>query len=218
MIEVLLVDDHELVRTGVKRLLEDEPGISVVAEAASGEQALRLARELRPQVVLMDLNMPGMGGLEATDKLLRRDPRIKVLVVTVYDDEPFPSQLIKAGAMGYVTKGCGIEEMVKAIKTVHRGQRYVSGDVAKHMAMHMLDGAEKSPFGGLSKREMEVLLLMTQGQSIQAISDRLCLSPKTIATYRYRLFDKVGVRSDVELMRLAIRHGIIDGGLAGPSK
>lgn len=210
MIKVLLVDDHELVRTGVSRLLQDVDGIEVIAEAASGESAIESVKQNRPDVVLMDVNMPGIGGLEATSKLLKIEPDLKVIIVTVHIEDPFPSRLLKAGAVGYLTKGSPIDEIVKAIRTVHAGKRYVASDVAQELAMSMLPGGEKSPFEALSQRELQVMLMVTQGKKIQQIADQLCLSAKTVSTYRYRLFEKLGVKSDVELTHLAIRHGMLD--------
>lgn len=209
MISVLLVDDHELVRTGIRRLLEDAPGIKVIGEADSGEAAMEAVRTLQPDVVLMDVTMPGIGGLEATRKLTQTHPGLKVIIVTVHSDDPFPSRLLKAGAAGYLTKGAKAEEMVEAIRRVHEGERYLSLEVAQQLALTMLPGAE-SPFDKLSEREMQVMLMLMQGQSMQDISDRLCLSPKTISTYRYRLYEKLGVRNDAELTRLGLRHGMLE--------
>ena len=209
-IKVLLVDDHELVRTGIRRLLDDFDDIEVIAEAESGEEAITLVRELRPQVVLMDVNMPGIGGLEATRKLTQIDPNVKVIVVTIHLDEPFPTRLLQAGASGYLTKGCAVSEIVDAIRQVGKGKRFIGSDVAQQLAMTMLPGSDKSPFDALSQRELQVMLMVTQGQKIQEIADKLCLSPKTVSTYRYRLFEKLDVKSDVELTHLAMRHGMID--------
>ena len=209
-IKVLLVDDHELVRTGIRRLLDDFSDIEVIAEAESGEVAISLVREHRPEVVLMDVNMPGIGGLEATRKLTQIDPEVKVIVVTIHLDEPFPTRLLKAGASGYLTKGCAVSEIVEAIRQVSKGKRFIGSDVAQQLAMTMLPGSDKSPFDSLSQRELQVMLMVTQGQKIQEIADKLCLSPKTVSTYRYRLFEKLDVKSDVELTHLAMRHGMVD--------
>ncbi len=210
MISVLLVDDHDLVRTGIKRLLDDVPGIKVVAEAGSGEESIQLVRKNKPDVILMDVSMPGIGGLEATRKLLQISPDLRIIVVTIHGDEPFPTRLLKAGAMGYLTKGCAVEEIVAAIKSAHAGKRYVGADVAQQLALSMLPGNDKTPFDTLSQRELQVMLMVTQGQKIQEIAETLHLSPKTVSTYRYRLFEKLGVDSDVELTHLALRHGMID--------
>lgn len=211
MINVLLVDDHELVRTGIRRLIDDVPNIKVYAEAENGEDAISLARKRRPDVVLMDVTMPGIGGLEATRKLLQIYPDLPIIIVTVHIDDPFPSSLLKAGAMGYLHKGCKIDEIVSAIRDVHNGKRYISSDIAQTLALSLLPGNEKSPFDGLSQREMQVMLMLVQGNKVQDISTKLCLSPKTISTYRTRLFDKLAVRNDAELTRLAMRYGILDG-------
>jgi len=210
MINILLVDDHELVRTGIRRLLNDVRGLKVVAEAETGEEALDLARKKRPNVVLMDLNMPGMGGLEATRRIVQSAEKAKVIILTVHTDDPFPSQLIKAGASGYLSKGCSIDEMVEAIKEVNAGKRYLSPAVAQSLAFSLLPGGENSPFDGLSQRELQVLMLLLEGEKMTTISEKLCLSPKTISTYRYRLYGKLGVHSDAELARMAVRHGLVD--------
>jgi two-component system invasion response regulator UvrY len=210
LINVLLVDDHDLVRIGIRRLLGDVNGIKVVGEAKSGEEAVRIARELKPHVVLMDVKMPGIGGLEATRKLLRADPEVKIIAVTVYGEEPFPSRLLQAGAVGYITKGSSLDEMVQAIRTVYGGQRYLSPEVAQQLALRHLTDQDNSPFETLSERELQVMIMITNGQKVQEISDKLCLSPKTVNSYRYRLFEKLGVNSDVELTHLAIRHGMLD--------
>lgn len=209
MINVLLVDDHELVRTGIKRILSDVRGIKVVGEAGCGEEAINLVRQRQPDVVLMDINMPGIGGLEATRKLMHICPTLKVIIVTVYTEEPFPTRLLEAGAAGYLTKGSNVDEILDAIRTVHAGKRYIAADIARQMALSILPGGDRSPLEKLSRREMQVMMMVTQGQSTQQISDHLCLSPKTVSTYRYRLYEKLGVDNDVELTHLAIRHGVI---------
>ncbi len=214
MIKVLVVDDHDLVRMGITRMLTDIGGIKVVGEAASGEEALRLARELTPQVVLMDVKMPGIGGLEATRKLLRQNPEVRVVAVTVCDEEPFPSRLLKAGAAGYLTKGAALEEMVKAIRAVASGQRYISPEIAQQLALKNLEEEKNSPFEALSEREMQITMMIVSCQKVQEISDRLFLSPKTVNSYRYRIFEKLGIGSDVELTLLAVRHGLLSADLA----
>ena len=210
MIKVLLVDDHELVRMGIRSLLEDVTGIDVVGEASSGEEAVQMVKKLHPHVVLMDVKMPGMGGLEAIKRILRVDETTKVLAVTVYGEEPYPSRVLQAGAVGYLTKGAGMQEMVQAIKTVSSGKRYISPEVAQQLALKHLNDEKDSPFDGLSEREMQVMIMITSCQKVQEISDQLCLSPKTVNSYRYRLFEKLNINSDVELTHLAIRHNLID--------
>ena len=210
MIKVLLVDDHELVRMGIRSLLEDVTGIDVVGEASSGEEAVQMVKKLHPHVVLMDVKMPGMGGLEAIKRILRVDKTTKVLAVTVYGEEPYPSRVLQAGAVGYLTKGADMQEMVQAIKTVSSGKSYISPEVAQQLALKHLNDEKDSPFDGLSEREMQVMIMITSGQKVQEISDQLCLSPKTVNSYRYRLFEKLNINSDVELTHLAIRHNLID--------
>ena len=210
MVRVLLVDDHDLVRMGIKSLLETASGIEVVGEASSGEDALKLVKELQPNVVLMDVKMPGIGGLEATKRIARQYPDTKVLVVTVYADEPYPSRVLQAGAMGYITKGTSIDEMVQAIKMVNLGKRYLSPEVAQQLALKHLSDDGQSPFEQLSEREMQVLIMITSGQKVNEISDQLFLSPKTVNSYRYRLFEKLNVNSDVELTHLALKYNLID--------
>lgn len=209
MIRVLLADDHDLVRTGMRRLLDDVSGIEVVGEATTGEEAVALCRELVPQVVLMDINMPGMGGLEATKKVLNYNDAIKVIVVTMNEDEILAQTLLKAGAAGYLTKGCLINEIVHAIREVIAHRRYITPQIATQLALAgTRPDKEQSPFHDLSERELQVMLMTLDGRKTNEISDSLCLSPKTISTYRHRLFTKLGIQSDVELARLAIKHGL----------
>ncbi|MFV2055961.1 MAG: UvrY/SirA/GacA family response regulator transcription factor [Thiohalomonadales bacterium] len=210
MIRVSIVDDHELVRKGILRILSDVPEIEVVAEAGSGEEAVQMVRQHKPDVVLMDVNMPGIGGFEATRKLIQMYPDLKVIVVTIHVDDPFPSRMLQAGAVGYLTKGCAVDEIISAIKEVYSGRRYISADVAQHLALKLMPGGDASPFDSLSPRELQVMLMLTQGTKVQEISDKLCLSPKTVSTYRHRLYDKLGVNSDVALTRLAMRYGVVD--------
>jgi len=208
-IRVLLVDHQEMVRCGLQRLLNDMPGVHVVGEASSGEEAVQLSRRLQPDVVLMDVQIPGIGSLEATRRISRGGAEIRIVVVASLVDDLFPIRLLDAGASGYLSKNCGIEEISEAIAVVCRGERYISADIARQMALSTLPGGGQSPFECLSQRELQVMLMVAQGQSVHDISGHLCLSSKTISTYRYRLYEKLGVGNDVELARLAIRHGIV---------
>ncbi len=211
MIKVLVVDDHDLVRTGITRMLSDIDGLEVVGQAESGEESLKKARELKPDVVLMDVKMPGIGGLEATRKMLRSHPEIKVVAVTVCEEDPFPTRLLQAGAAGYMTKGAGLAEMVQAIRLVFAGQRYISPQIAQQLALKSFQPqVNNSPFDLLSEREIQIALMIVGCQKVQTISDKLCLSPKTVNTYRYRIFEKLSIGSDVELALLAVRHGMVD--------
>ena len=209
MINVMLVDDHELVREGIRRVLDDTGDIKVIAEAGNGEQAIAQARCNKPDVVLMDVSMPGIGGLEATRRITLSHPNTKVVAVTIHEDNPFPSCLIDAGASGYITKGCDIGEIINAIKTVYRGKQYFTKDIAEKLALTFIKYRDQSPLDMISDREMEIMMLVAQGYKNIEISRMLCLSPKTTSTYRYRLYEKLDVDNDVELTRWAIRYGIV---------
>lgn len=207
----MVVDDHDLVRTGITRMLADIDGLQVVGEACTGEEALLKVRELKPDVVLMDVKMPGIGGLEATRKLMRSHPDIKVVAVTVCEDEPFPTRLLQAGAAGYLTKGAALDEMVQTIRLVFAGQRYIDPQIAQQLALKSFQPQNSgSPFDLLSEREIQIALMIANCHKVQNISDKLCLSPKTVNTYRYRIFEKLSITSDVELALLAVRHGMVD--------
>lgn len=210
MIRVLIVDDHKLVRIGTKRLLADEPGVEIIGEAASGEEAILAVRDLEPDVVLMDVNMPGIGGLEATRRCLRVNPKLKVIIVTMHEREPYPSQFMNIGAHGYLTKGADVVEMVRAIKKVMAGQRYLSEEIAQQLALRPFADEQSCPFSELSAREMQIALMVTSGMPVPDIAVALSLSPKTVNSYRYRIFDKLAVHNDVALTKLAIKHQIID--------
>lgn len=207
----MVVDDHDLVRLGIVSLLSDSDLIEVVSQAASGEDAIVNAKETEPDVVLMDIRMPGMGGLEATHKLLRQNEEIKVIAVTACNEDPYASRLLDAGAAGYMTKGASADEMVQAILKVKSGQRYISPEIAQRMALKPFENnGSGCPFDILSDREMQISVMIANCVKVQEISDQLFLSPKTVNTYRYRIFEKMDISSDVELTRLAIRHGMVD--------
>jgi len=210
VVNLLLVDDHQLIRDLIKRMLESAKGIKVVGEAADGEEALKLVRECHPQVVLMDLNMPGIGGLETTHKMLRFDSSIKILVITAQEDQLFPSRLLQAGAYGYLTKGASKDELITAIKTVQSGQRYISPDIANQLALTHINDDHNFVFNELTDRELEIMLMIVRGRNASDIAKTLHLSTKTVNSYRYRMFDKLKVKSDVELTLLAIKEGVVD--------
>lgn len=212
MIKVIIVDDHALVRMGIKRLLADVSTIKVIDEAESGEELLKIAREKNPDVVLLDVKMPGIGGLEATRRLVRSNDSIKIIALSAFHEEPFPTRILQAGAAGYLTKECGLDEMVTAIEKVHAGERYISPEVAQKIALKSLSDTpgDTSPFDILSERELQIFLMITGGMSVSEISEKLHLSPKTVNSYRYRLFEKLKTRNDVELTHLAMRHHLLD--------
>lgn len=210
MIKVLLVDDHELVRTGIEVLLNAVEDLSVIGVCGCGEQALDVVERDRPDVILMDINMPGMGGVEACRRILQRDPEAKLIAVSVHNDGPIPQQVLKMGVMGFISKGSPVEEMVTAIRIVSEGRRYLCQEVANNLALQNTPGNSESPFVKLSQREAEVVNLILQGKSIPEMAEILLISDKTINTYRYRLYQKLGIKNDVELTRLAVKFDYID--------
>ncbi|MCK7594949.1 response regulator [Pseudomarimonas salicorniae] len=208
MIDVLLIDDHGLVRTGIRMLLEGTGDFNVVAEAADGEEGIRLARQLAPDLVICDLHLPGMSGLEVTERLVRAKAGQKVMIVTMQEEGPLPRRLLHAGALGYVAKACAHEEFLRAAREVAQGRRYLSAEIAQRLALEP-PGAEQSPFDLLSPRELEVVKMLCQGKRGADIAETLHLSPKTVSTHKQRLLDKLGVEDVVTLSRLASQHGIV---------
>jgi two-component system invasion response regulator UvrY len=204
---ILIADDHELVRTGLRRLLQDID-CAVVGEAASGEEAVEAARAQSPDIALIDIHMPGIGGLEATQKLHRISPGTRVVILTAHPDGPLPRALLEIGVAGFLTKGCSVEEMHDAIRKVMAGGRYVSQEVAQNIALDAVDGSTTSPFERLTARELQVALMLLAGEVNRDISRTLQVSPKTVTTYRQRIFRKVGVRTIQDLLRQAIRFGL----------
>jgi len=211
MIRLLIADDHKLFRIGLQKMLREARDIKIVGEARSGEEAVTMARELSPNIVLMDICMPGIGGLEATRRITQRDTGIRVVVLTGFEDSPYPLQALKAGAAGYLTKKVGADELVKAIKRVFLGKRYLSGEIAQQLAVTNFEEANHDPFGQLSSREMQIMLMVVNCQKVKEISSNLHLSPKTVNSYRYRIFEKLNVGSDVELALMAVRYGVVNG-------
>ena len=209
MITVLVVDDHELVRTGICRMLEDHADVQVLGQAESGEEAIAFVRQHQPHVVLLDVNMPGIGGVETTRRLLQSNPDIKVIAVSGLAEEPYPSLLLKAGAKGYITKGAPISEMVRAIHKVMQGGKYFSADIAEQLASSYLSDTQQSPFDALSEREMQVAMMVVNCISAHEIAYKFFFIVKMVNTYRYRIFEKLAIDSDVKLTHLAMRYGLI---------
>lgn len=193
-------------------MLADVQGYQVVGDAKSGEEAVTKARVLKPDVVLMDVKMPGMGGLEATKKLLTVNPVIKIIAVTACDDDLYPTRLMQAGAVGYVTKGAEFAEITDAINKVIRGDLYMSNSIAQQLALRTFSGNnnQESPFEKLSQRELQTAMLIANGQKVNDIANTFCVSPKTVNSYRYRIFEKLDINSDVELTLLAVKHNLLD--------
>jgi len=209
LINVLLVDDHELIRTGIGKILGEVKGLKVIGEARTGEEAVKFCRQTEPDVILMDMDMPGIGGLEATKKILRYSPDIKIIVLTIHTEEPFPTKVMQMGAAGYLTKGAGSNEMLNAIRAVHSGQRYLTPEIAQQMALSTFKTPNENPFAALSERELQIMLMITRGEKVLDIAEQLILNTKTVNSYRYRMFEKLNISNDVELTHLAIRHGML---------
>jgi len=209
-LELLVVDDHALVRAGMRRLLEENPAIAGITEAGSGEEALALARQRDFGLILMDIALPGMSGLEAAGKLLAVLPDALIVMVTGRL-EPAPiRRLLNSGVRGYVTKGSEAIEMEQAIARVMAGERYLSPDVAHQLAMETIDGGEGGPFERLTTREHEIVMLLLRGRRNRQIGESLFISEKTVSTHRTRAFQKLDVRTTADLVRLAMRHGLWD--------
>jgi two-component system invasion response regulator UvrY len=209
MIRIMIVDDHEFVRVGLRHILEEYADFEVVAEAANGEMAMRLNHKCKPDVVLLDVELPGLSGFEVTHRLKKASPRQHVIALSNRTRSPIPQKLLDAGASGYLTKACAGVELVRAIRSVVRGERYISAEIAQRMALRITTGANGSPFDELSAREMEVLLMVAEGRRIADIADVMHLSPKTVATYKYRIYDKLETRNDVNVTRMAMRYGLV---------
>lgn len=212
MIHVVLIDDHELVRTGFRMILGQQPDIEIVGEASDGEQGLAMLRRLTPEVALVDVHMPGISGLEVTERARKLKLPTRIVIVSMASESPLPKRLLEAGASGYITKACAAAELLRAVRQVADGRRYLTPAIAEMMALATLGGAPRSPFETLSTRELEVALLLARGLPLQTIAERLSLSPKTVATYKYRLFEKLEIDNSVTLAHLAQVHGLMDAG------
>ena len=209
MVKILLVDDHELVRSGIRLILEGISTFSVVAEVKSGEEAIRYCRHDAPDIVLMDVNMPGIGGLEATKQIARMSENIRVICISMHTENPIPAKVMQMGACGFITKNAEPDEMVRAVYKVVAGQKYIAPEIAQQIAIGKLDLGDSNPFDQLSDRELEITLMLVTGRRVPDIADSLNISPKTINTYRYRMFEKLEINSDVELTHLALRYKLI---------
>ena len=210
MIRVLLVDDHAVVRTGFRLLLQSQPDINVAAEAASGEAACQMYAELNPDVVVMDLGMPGMGGLEALRRIRARNSSARILALSAHDDPMHARRALREGALGFLSKRSAPETLIEAIGTVAAGRRYIDPSLAQKLALAEIEGGTRSPIEQLSEREFEVFMRLAAGATVQKIADDLKLSASTIGTHLYNIKQKLGVVNQSELTLLAIRHGLIE--------
>ena len=212
MIKIIVIDDHELVRMGLSRILDDVEGFSVVGTGDSGEKALQLVRELKPDVVMMDVKMPGMGGVEATKRIKLANSHIQLIAVTSCDDDLYPSKLMRAGASAYLTKRATPDEMIEAVNKVMAGQTYMSSEIAQQLALKssLGTGGSDSPFTALSDRELQVAMMTIRGQKPNEIAGILNVSAKTVNSFRYRIFEKFNLNSDVELVLFAVKHKVFD--------
>lgn len=208
-INVLLVDDHAVVRMGFKMLLESAPDIKVVAEAESGEQGVKAYMEHHPDVVVMDITMPGIGGLEAIERIMAKDGNARILVLSAHEDSVHPKRVLNAGAMGYLTKRSAAEELIKAIRTVAGGKCYLEASVAQQMAIQQLSG-EQNPVDVLSGREFEVFMALAKGKTTNEIAETLCLSPRTVGTHLYNIKQKLNASNSAEIALIAMRSGLIN--------
>ena len=208
-INVLLVDDHAVVRMGFKMLLESASDIKVIAEAENGEQAVKLYMEHKPDVVVMDITMPGIGGLEAIERIMAKDNTARVLVLSAHEDSVHPKRVLNAGAMGYLTKRSAAEELIKAIRTVAGRKMYLEASIAQQMAIQQLSG-EQNPVDVLSDREFEVFMALAKGKTTNEIAETLCLSPRTVGTHLYNIKQKLNASNSAEIALIAMRSGLID--------
>jgi len=210
---VLLAEDHTIVRKGLCALLDAEPSIEVIGEAQDGREALLKAEQLHPDIVLMDISMPGLNGLEATRQIKKRFPEVKVLILTVHSDEEYIRQILRAGASGYLVKQAAPHELISAIEAIQRGESYLSPSVSKKVVQeyvqHAAGAAEEDSYERLTDREREVLQLIAEGNSTRDIAELLHLSVKTAETHRARLMRKLDIHSTAELTQYAIRKGVI---------
>lgn len=215
MIKTLLVEPQSLMRRALAELLGRTAGVQVVAEAATAEAALECVRNQELELVVMEWVLPGLGGLEAIERMKRWRRELGVVVVTASIDAPFPRRLVDTGVEALVSKHSSPDELLKGVKAALEGGRYVSNDVGQRLAFASCAMGARSPFEDLSARELQVMLMFIDGMRVQDISTKLCLSPKTVSTYRYRMFEKLGVRGEAELTRLALRFGLLERAALG---
>jgi len=213
--KMILIDDQVLVMNGLGALIKQTTDVKIVAQFARLDKALSYVRDHPVELVVMEWNLSGIGGIEATRRLRKSCPKIKILIVSNTIDDPFPRRLIEAGANGLISKKSSRDELKRALNNLFAGQLYVSAEIAqKTLAREYLTAGQKSPFDALTNRELQIMMLAVEGRRTRDISQSLSLSPKTVSTYRHRLYSKLGVKSGVELTHLAIRYGVMGEQLA----
>jgi len=210
MIRIMLVDDHAVVRTGFRLLLQSRADMSVIGEAESGEAAYQGYVESKPDVVVMDLAMPGMGGLEALRRIRARDPQAKVLTLSAHDDAAHVRHALREGALGFLSKRSAPETLLDAVATVAAGRRYLDAAIAQKLALSAFDGVATTPVDRLSEREFEVFVRLARGATVQRIAQDLNLSASTVGTHLYNIKQKLGAVTQSDLTLIAIRHGVIE--------
>ena len=208
-LSVLLVDDHSVVRMGFKMLIDNEKDMQVVAEAETGEDGIIKFQEIKPDVIVMDITMPGIGGLEAIERIIAKDKNTKILVLSAHEDSVHPKRVLSAGAIGYLTKRSAAEELINAIRTVGSGKKYIESSVAQQLAITQLSG-ENDPTEVLSDREFEVFISLAKGKSTNDIADTMCLSPRTVGTHLYNIKQKLNANNSAEIALIAIRCGLLE--------
>lgn len=211
-ITILLIDDHPVVRTGYRRLLESTPDMSVVAEAEGGAEGYQLWQEHKPDVIILDLNMPGVCGFETIHRIISNDPTARILVFSMLNNVTMVHRALKAGAIGFISKQSGIGEMIHAVRQISMGKTYIESELATALAMHATRKENyENPFDLLTKREFQIVKLIVEGSSNIEIADKISISPKTVSVHYLNLMRKLDLQNTTQLIRLAINHNIIDG-------
>ncbi len=210
MIRVAIIDDHAIVRAGLRQFLSEQPNLEVVAEAADGREAINIIRDVEVDVILLDLSMPGHGGVDALSAIKARAPDLPVLILSGFPEQHYAMAMLRQGASGYLNKDCDPDEIVKAIRTVNSGRRYITGAVAELLANDLsVDSSEKAAHERLSDREFQVFLRLAKGETVGAMGDSMSLSVKTVSTYRTRVMEKMSLSSNSDLTYYAMKHGLI---------